>query len=178
MRNSWNQTVAQLQAAGPTLSNSVSQTSLLNGQAKWTIPAGFLQYIGDKLRVKAGGIMSTAASSPGTFTFTVMFGTIAAYSGGASGTLATSASSAPFKLEIDLNVRSVGSGTSATVEGSGRLETIALSATTPVQILACPGSLTGFDSTVSFQIDLQGTWSSAQSGNSITVQDYELISLT
>jgi hypothetical protein len=178
MRNSWNQSLAVQQAAGPALSNSTSQTSVLNGQAKFTLAAGFLQYIGDKVRVKAGGIISTAASSPGTWSWTVMFGTIAVYTGGASPTLATAAASAPWKLEVDLTVRSVGSGTAATIEGSGKFESVALSTTTPVQILSCPGPLTGFDSTVSFVVDLQGTWSVASASNTLTVNDYELISLT
>jgi hypothetical protein len=179
MRNSWNQTLTQLQAAGPALTNSTSQTSVLTGQAKFTMPAGFLQYIGDKVRIKAGGIISTAASSPGTFSWFIMFTSVVAYAGGASGTLATSASNAPWKLEIDLTVRSVGNGTLATTEGSGKFESTALSATTPVQILACPAVTSpGFDSTVSFLVDLQGQWSAASASNTITCQDYELISLT
>lgn len=174
--NSWNSSLITLQAAASALTNSTAQTSVLNGQAKYTLPAQWLEFIGQKMRIKAGGVMSTAASTPGTFTWTVMFGSIAVYGGGASGTLATSASSAPWKLEIDLTVRSVGSGTGATVEGSGTFMSAALSTATPIQLLSCPGSLTGFDSTVACVVDLQGTWSVASASNTLTCHDFELIS--
>jgi hypothetical protein len=130
------------------------------------------------LRVLAGGQMSTAAASPGTFAFTVMFGTIAVFAGGASGTLATSAVNLTWRLIVDLTVRSVGSGTAATVEGTGTLFSAALSATTPIQLLpaSAPGAGTGFDSTVSFAVDLQGTWNTANASNTITCTDYELVS--
>lgn len=180
MRNSWNQTVTTMQQPGPALANSLAQASLLNGQAKWTMPAGFLQYIGDKWRIKAHGKISTAGSAPGNWQFFVMFGTIAVFSGGASPTLAVSASNLTWDLEIDLNVQSVGSGTLATVEGAGKLLSAALSAATPIQLLpaSSPAAGTGFDSTTSFAIDLQGAWSVANAANSITCTDYELISLT
>lgn len=180
MFNSWNQTLITSQAAGPAFSNSLSQTSVLNGQSKFTMPAGFLAYTGSKLRLVAGGKMSTAASSPGTYAWTVMFGTIAVFAGGASGTLATSATNLTWDLSIDLLMLSTGSGTAATLTGRGRFLCAALSAATPVQLLpaSSPGAGTGFDSTISFQVDLQGTWSVASASNSITCTDYELISLT
>ena len=174
--NAWNSSLITLQAAGTALTNTTTQTSVLNGQAKFTLPAQWLEFVGQKLRILAGGVISTAASTPGTFTWTVMFGSIAVYGGGASGTLATSASSAPWKLWIDLTVRSVGSGTAATVEGSGTFQSAGLSATTPIQLLSCPGALTGFDSTVASVVDLQGTWSVASASNTITCHDYELVS--
>src|SRR6185312_16882715 len=118
--NSWNSSLITLQAAGPALANSTTQTSVLNGQAKFTLPAEFLQFVGQKLRITAAGIISTAASAPGTFSWTVEFGSIAVFAGGASGTLATSASNVPWTLDINLTVRSVGSGTSATIAGSGK----------------------------------------------------------
>lgn len=174
--NTWNASLITLQAAGSALTNTTTQTSVLNGQAKFTLPAQWLEFVGQKLRVKAAGIMSTAAATPGTFTWTVMFGSIAVYGGGASGTLATSAANAPWRLEIDLIVRSVGSGTAATLQGDGEFKSTALSASTPVQILACPGSLTGFDSTVASVVDLQGTWSVASASNTLTCHSFELIS--
>jgi len=174
--NAWLAPMITLQAAGPALTNSTTQTSVLNGQAKATLPAEFLQYIGQKLSVRAAGIISTAASAPGTLSWFLMFGSIAVYAGGASGTLATSASNATWTLDLDLTVRAVGSGTSATIAGSGKFLSTALSATTPIQVLATPGALTGFDSTVASTVDLQATWSVASASNSLTCQVYELIS--
>jgi hypothetical protein len=174
--NAWYAPLITLQAAGPALSNSTTQTSVLNGQAKATLPAEFLQYIGQKLKISASGIISTASATPGTLSWTIMFGSIAVYAGGASGTLATSAANSPWTLEIDLTVRSVGSGTSATVAGAGRFQSLGLSASTPVQIFAVPGALTGFDSTVASVVDLQATWSVASASNSLTCHAYELTS--
>ena len=175
MRNTWDQSLAVMQAAGPALTNSNAQTSVLDAQAKFTMPAGFLQYIGDKMRIKAAGTISTAASSPGTFAWTLMFGTIAVYLGGTSPTLVTGLSNAPWRLEVDFTVRSVGSGTAASISGDGAFA--GALAASPI-VLACPGPLTGFDSTVSFLVDLQGTFSVASASNSLTCQNYELISLT
>lgn len=174
--NSWNSSLITLQTAGPALTNTTTQTSLLNGQAKFTLPAQFMEFIGQKLRIKAAGTMSTAAAAPGTFSFFVVLGAISIYAGGASGTLATSATNAPWKLEIDLTMRAVGSSTIATAAGSGTFASAALSATTPLQLLAVPGPLTGFDSTSATLVDLQGAWSVTSASNTITCQDYELIS--
>jgi len=172
--NEWWAPLQSLQGAASAVSNTTSQTSLLNGQAKYTIPAQFWKYIGNTWTIRASGIMSTAGSSPGTFNFTVVLGAINVYSGGASPTLATSASSAPWHLQLDLTVRTVGSSTAATVAGGGLFCSTALSATTPIQILASPGGLTGFDTTVASLLDLQGTWSVASSSNTITCNQFVL----
>jgi hypothetical protein len=172
--NQWWAPLITQQAAGPALTNSTSQTTLLNGQAKFTLAAEYLQYIGQKLHIKAAGVISTAAATPGTFTFTVVFGAINVYTGGASVTVATSRSGDPWSLDIDLTVRSVGSSTSATLTGGGTFTTLTLSTTTPIQILTSPGSLTGFDSTVANVVDLQGTWSFQSGSNTITCHQYEL----
>lgn len=178
MQNSWNQTLATLKAAGPALSNSTTATSLLGTgatqDARFNLPSNFLN-LGSKLRIRAAGIISTAASGPGTLTFTVDIGSVAVYTGAASPTLATSASNLPFTLEIDLTCRAVGGGTNGSIEGSGTLMSAALSASTPIQLLGS-SSGTGFDTTASGFVDLFGTWSVASASNSITLQDYELIS--
>lgn len=174
--NQWYAPLITLQAAGPALTNSTTQSSVLNGQAKATLPAEFLQYVGQKISIRAAGIISTAAATPGTLAWTLVFGSIAVYAGGASGTVATSAANATWTLDLDLVVRSVGSGTSATIAGSGKFLSAALSATTPIQVLATPGALTGFDSTVASTVDLQATWSVASASNTLTCQMYELVS--
>jgi len=179
MKNRWYQSLIKMQgAAGPVLSASVAQTSLLSGQAKFTMPAGFLESVNDKLWIRAYGKISTAASSPGTFAFFVNFGVINVFAGGASVTLATSATNLTWKLDIELDVLSVGSGTAATVLGCGELKSFALSAATPVQLLpaSAPAAGTGFDSTTSFQVDLQGQWSVNSASNAITCFGYGLIS--
>ncbi len=176
--NSWNQTLATLKAAGPAVTNTTTATSLLGTgatqDARFNMPSNFLN-LGSKLRIRAAGIISTASSGPGTLTFTVELGSVAVYTSSATATLATSASSLPFTLQIDLTARTVGGSTNATLEGSGTMFGAALSATTPVFLM---GSSTGsgFDSTASGFVDFFATWSVASSSNSINLTDYELIS--
>src|SRR5689334_25347623 len=102
MKNTWNATLITQQAVGTALTNTTTATSLLNGQAKFTLPAQFLDVIGSKLRVRASGRISTAASSPGTLTLDIRFGSVVVFNRGASGTLATSASNLTWKFEADL----------------------------------------------------------------------------
>lgn len=173
--NSWNQTLITAQSNGTALTSSTAATSILPASAKFTFPANLLQ-IGTALRVKASGRVSTAASTPGTLTFDVRFGSVVAFNGGASGTLATSASNVTWDLEALLTCRSIGDSTSATVLGTGRLITAALSTTTPIMLLptSSPAAGTGFDSTSSFVIDLFATWSVSSASNTITLHSYEL----
>lgn len=175
--NSWNQTLITAQVDGSALSNTVTATSILPAAAKFVMPATLLK-IGDVLRIKAAGRMSTAASTPGTITFDVRFGSTKVFDGGASGTVATSASNLTWDLEAYLTVRSI--GTSATVLGTGRLISAALSATTPIMLLpaSAPAAGTAFDSTTSFAVDLFATWSVANASNSLTLHSYELALLT
>lgn len=176
--NSWNQTLITSQVDGTALTNTTTATSLLPGAAKFVLPANLFQ-IGTKLRVKAAGKISTAAAGPGTFTLDLRFGSVVVFNGGASGTLATSASNVTWDLEMDLICRSIGASTSATMLGNGRLITAALSTSTPIQLLPAtsPAAGTGFDSTASQTVDLFGTWSVASASNTITLNNYELILL-
>jgi hypothetical protein len=163
------------QIDGTALTNTTTPTSLLAAAAKFTIPANFLQ-IGRELVVRAAGRISTAGSSPGTFTFDVRFGSVIAFNGGASGTLAVSASNLTWIFESVLTCRSIGASTSATMLGSGTLISAALSATTPIQLLpaSSPAAGTGFDSTAAFVVDVFGTWSVANASNSIRLDQFSL----
>lgn len=173
--NSWNQTLITAQSDGSALSNTTTPTSILPAAAKFTFPANLLQ-IGTAFRVRAAGRISTAASTPGTLTMDVRFGSVVVFNGGASGTLATSATNLTWDLEMILTCRSIGASTSATMLGTGRLITAALSASTPTMLLptSAPAAGTGFDSTSSFVVDLFATWSASSASNSITLHNYEL----
>jgi hypothetical protein len=178
MYNSWNSSLQTAAADGSALTNTTTPGSILPGHAKFTLPANFFQYAGQKLRLKASGRISTAASAPGTFTFDVRFGAIVVFNGGASPTLAVSASNLGWQLDVDLTCRSVGNSTLATILGQGSLYSAALSASTPIMLLpaSAPAAGSGFDSTSSQVVDLFGTWSVANASNSITLHQYELIS--
>lgn len=175
--NSWQQTLITSQVDGTALVSSTAATSILPAAAKFTLPANVLQ-IGSKLRIKASGRISTAASTPGTITFDFRLGSVVAFNGGASGTVATSATNLTWDLEIDLICRSIGASTTATLIGTGKLTTAALSATVPIMLLpvSAPAAGTGFDSTAAQVCDLFATWSVSSASNSITCHEFELIS--
>ena len=177
--NSWVQTLATLKVAGPAVSNTTTATSLLgtgaSQDARFNMPSNFLQ-IGSQFQIRAGGVISTAASAPGTLTYSVQIGSVVVYTGAASPTLATSASSAPFYLEIDMTVRAIGGGTNSQIFGTGVSQSAAYSATTPTLLLGGSAG-SGFDSTASGFVDLFVTWSVASASNSINLTNYTLLSL-
>ena len=131
--------------------------------------------VGDSIEIYAAGALSTAAAAPGTLTFDVRFGSTVVFNGGASPTLATSATNLTWVLEITLKCRVIGA--SATVLGTGTLTSAALSATTPVMLLptSAPAAGNTFDATSPQTLDLFGTWSVANASNSITCHQFEVI---
>lgn len=177
MNNSWNQTLITAQSVGAALTNTVTPTSLLPGAARFNFPSNLLA-IGSKLRGRASGKISTAASAPGTLTLDIRLGaSTVVFNGGASPTLAVSAANLTWIFDFDLTCLSIGGGTSATLIGTGELRTAALSATVPIMLLptSSPAAGTGFDSTASNFIDLFATWSVASASNSIQLSQYELV---
>jgi hypothetical protein len=182
----WN-TLATLQAAGPTLSGSAAtRTSLLNAQAKISLPAGFFAYAGQKLKVVAQGQLTNAAT-PGTVLFDVGFGatgTTIVFSSGALGMSASAHTTLPFWLEIDFTVRTLGSGTAATFMPQGRVTGKPFNATAAgtdnaatETTLMMPGTVpatTTFDSTIVNLVDFAATTSLSTAA--VTLQQYELIS--
>lgn len=177
MLNIWNQTLSVQQGSGAALTNTTTATSLLLGQAKFPLAAQFIQFIGQKLRVKASGKISTAASTPGTFTFDIRFGSIVIFTGGASPTLATSAANVTWRLEVDLVMATVGSGTTATMTGDGVLWSLANTGGIQLLPATSPAPGTGFDSTITNTVDMFGTWSAASASNTVTCTGFELLSV-
>jgi len=153
---------------GPTLTNSAAATSILPAARKIPIPVPYFDDLGDTIDIYAAGALSTPGSTPGTLTFDVRFGSTVVFNGGASPTLATSASSLTWELFIHLQCTTI--GTSATVKGSGHLLSAALSATTPIMLLPASGMANGtaFDATAVQTLDLFATFS-ATSGSLILI---------
>jgi hypothetical protein len=44
--NSWTGALITLQAVGPAVADTATQSSVLNGQAKFTLPAQWLEFVG------------------------------------------------------------------------------------------------------------------------------------
>lgn len=174
MRNQWYGPLITAQGDGAALSNSAVATSLLPAAAKYVLASNMLA-IGDKLRIKAHGRISTH-SAPGTLTLDVRFGSTVVFNGGASPTLAASQTNVAWDLEIDLTCRVIGA--SAQLIGQGRLITAGLSALIQLLPASAPAVGTAFDSVAAQTVDLFATCSVANAANSITLHQYELISCT
>jgi hypothetical protein len=163
------------QINGTALTNTTTPTSIIAPAARFTIPSNWWR-IGRELCIGASGRISTAGAGPGTLTFDVRLGSVIVFNGGASPTLATSAADLTWVLEMMLTCRSIGASTSATILGTGKLFTAALSATTPIQLLptSAPAPGTGFDSTAAAILDLFATWSVANASNSLRCDQYSV----
>lgn len=173
------QTLVANAGSGAAVTNTASATTLLPGMAKFVLPSNFFSKVGTMLRLHAAGQISTAASAPGTLTLAVLFGTTTVFSGGASPTLAVSATNLTWDLDMLLNCTAIGSGATATILGTGKFTSAAVSAVTPSILLplGSPAAGAGFDSTAAQTIDLQATWSVASASNSMQLFSYVLESL-
>lgn len=181
--NSWQQTLITQQIDGTALTNSTTATSLLAAAAKFTLPANLLQ-IGTKLRINAGGRISTVVTTPGNLTLDVRFGSTVVFNGGTMALNTTAQTNANWQLEVDLVCRSIGASTSATLFGIAKfISRAALGSaavgTSGVFVVPLPDTSpttgTGFDSTASQVVDLFGTFSVANASNSIRCDSYELV---
>lgn len=185
---SWTGLLISAQVDGTALNTSTTETSILPGQAKYTLPANFLTYAGQTLRVRAMGRISNIVTTPGTLTFRVKFGSIAVAASQAMQLNAVAKTNVTWILDWDLTLRSVGSGTTATFMNSGQWQsesvvgsgTGAAGSTGPGCFTipaSAPAVGTGFDSTSTNIIDLTAQWSISNAANSITLHSYKLESL-
>lgn len=176
------------QVAGSALTASTSPTSILPGQAKFTLPANFVDTIGKMFRVTATGRITTVVTTPGTLTLALRMGPTSAIVAAASQAFAlniVAKTAVSWYLDLLLTVRSVGASTSATfmpmgkwaseavigspLPAAGGIGTHSWQASTPVVG-------TGWDSTVANVVDLFATWS-INNANSITCESFALESL-
>ena len=182
--NSWQQTLITQQVDGTALSNTTTPTSIIAPAARFVLPSNLFQ-IGTKLRINAGGRISTVVTSPGNLTLDVRLGTVVVFNGGASALNVTAQTNTTWELEINLICRSIGASTSATILGIAKwwtrasLNAPAVGTTTGVGVVLLPDTAptvgTGFDSTASQAVDLFATWGTASASNSIRCDSYELV---
>lgn len=142
-----------------------------------------LWYPGRRARVTVAGGLSTLTTTPGTITFQVMMGTIVVFTTGPIQLNATPHVTLPFWVDILLECRSVGSSTSATLVGMGRVQGIMFTLTAAQAdavntggIFSAPATLpavgTGFDSTIANVWDFWAGFSINNAANGIQVQHY------
>jgi hypothetical protein len=181
----WQETLVTAQVAGPTLSGFTTAATILPSQAIYTLPANYF-YIGRMLKMKAWGQISSFTS--GTFTFNASMGPtlgspISVWTPGAITTV-VSLTNQTWELEVDLVCRAVGSGTSSTILGAGRMtSSILTGSTSAAQAMSwllpstAPAVGSGFDSTVTNIVNLFCACSVSNASNAITLLAYSLISM-
>lgn len=172
-------TLASCHSAGAAVTGT-GITTLLHGTGLFTLPGGSLNE-GDEIEIHASGQMNTVVTTPGTLIITVKFGAVAVFTSQAMALNIVAQTNATWGLVLRGVVRSVGSGTLATILWTGEftsrasLNAPAVGTTNGVGTVPLPDTApaagTGFDSTVSNLVDLQATTSVA---GSMTCMRYKL----
>lgn len=185
----WQQLLVSMGQDGTALGTSTTETSILHTSARYALPANFLYYPGQALRLRAMGRVSNIVTTPGTLTFRFKLGptaNIAVASSPAFALNTTAKTNVTWILDWDFVVRSVGGGTSATLMHSGTWTSESVIGSPAPAAGGAGGHMipasapavgTGFDSTVTSIADLTAQWSVSNAGNTITCHSYKLESL-
>ncbi len=185
---SWQQTLVSLTQDGTALT-AAARASLTQGNAtgaRITLPNNVFT-VGSMIKITAQGRISCAVTTPGTARFDVAFNTTANGDSGALNLNIVAKTNVPWWLEMVGTVRSIGSGTAATIFWFGSFQSEAVIAS-PLPTVGGNGSLlfthggvgatavgAGFDSTAALPLDLYFTQTVAT--GSITLQQYKVESL-
>ena len=174
-------------AAGTLFATFTTAKSVINATDLVQLPPNYLA-LGKRLRVRVRGAVSNIVTTPGTITFQVMLGAIVVWTSGAVQMNATAHTTLPFSLDIDLETRAVGSGTSAAFMGMGGLGGIMFTLTA-AQVdsvntsglfmvpTTAPANGTGFDSTIANTLDFWAGFSISNAGNGVQIQHYSVEAL-
>src|SRR5215831_8095523 len=184
---SWQETLVAAKVAGTNFTNFTTAKTVLPDGCLVTLPPNWW-YVGRAVRIRASGGMSNIVTTPGTVSLQVMLGSVIAFTTGAVQLNATAHTLLPWRLEVDLTCRSVGTSTAATLMGQGWLDGLMFTRTaaqtddanTPGDFAApatAPAVGTGFDSTASAVLDFWCGFSISNSGNAIQVQQYTVEAL-
>lgn len=177
---SWQETLISAQVDGTALTASTTATSIIPAAAKYTLPANYFS-IGKVLRVSSRGRMSTV-TTPGTLTLDIRLGAVIAFNGGAMTLNATAKTNVSWEFEAIVTCRAVGASTSANLMGIGSFMSEGVvgaasgTALTTILPASAPAVGTGFDSTVSNQLDHFATWGT-NNANSIQIHEFLVESL-
>jgi len=173
----WSQTLVSANASSAAFTSNSAADLCPNWD--YTFPAAFFA-IGTKWRMHASGVVATTSSAATTLTFSVVLGsTIITQALGAITCVTSLGTATKWWLDIDVECRAVGAGTSTTFVGTGLfLTSTALLAIgfTPLPITGTIAAGTGVSSVATQTLTLQGVWSTA-AGDSLTVEQYEVVLL-
>ena len=167
---------------GPTLTAAAAATCI-PAPSRLILPKNYWT-IGKHGKVKLAGRVSCVVTTPGTFRIdlrTGPSGTILAFDSGALNLNVVAKTTVPWQMDIDLTCRAVGTGTTTTLFGIGRLTSEAVvGAPLPSAggngVLMCPVGApavgTGFDNTAANAVDFFFTQTVAT--GSFTLHQYEI----
>lgn len=154
----WVETLATSTGDGAALTTTGVATSILPAQAKFQLPPNYFDRSGKMLRITVAGRATTSASGSPSQTFAVRFGSTAVFSA-SFGNQATAITNATWQCVINLTCRSIGSGTTATIMGSGVFGIAYASGVMTFNAMPATAPVvgTGFDSTASQIVDFFAT---------------------
>ena len=160
-----------------------AEASLLPGQAKLTLPANYIYRIGQRFHLSATGRISNVVTSPGTLTLRFKLGptaNIAVAVSAARNLNIVAKTNVGWQLDWYFTVRSIGSGTGATLMHNGVWTSESVIGSPAgsaggATIQDAPVVGTGFDSTVANIADLTAQFGTT--GNSMQLHTYGLESL-
>lgn len=184
----YSQLLACQHAAGTLLNTYTTAKSVINPQALYTVQPNGLR-VGDYLRVRAAGGLSSVVTSQRTFTFQVMMGSIVVHASQALITTTTAHVLIPFEYEVWLRLDSEGSGTAAKflsqAKATGIMFPISGAVADPTATVGtimapatAPAVGTGFDSSIANILDFWVGLSASEATTGIQIYQYtvELLS--
>lgn len=167
-------------AAGTALASSTAETSLMVDGERATIPANYFDRIGQALKLRATGRISTVVTTPGTLQLALRFGSIDVWLSGLMTLNVVAKTNVPWILDVEVFCRAIGSGTNANMLGIGTFTSEAVLASVAptaggelVHVLpynTAPAVGAGFDSTAPQQLDFLAQWSVSNAANSIRLE--------
>lgn len=166
-------TLWTLTAAGPTIT-ATGATGIAGTGGVYIFPAFFFNLPGQQIRVRASGTLTTAASSPGTITWTVLLGGTAIITGAASATMTASQTTGLWEIDATITIRSI--GTSGTCVGAGQFRANAIATAPTMAIQALPATAgfgsTALNTTTTATLDVQSNFSAT--GNTLICQQLQV----
>ena len=181
-RMSWHESQRIAQSQGTFFTTYDAAKTVINTEDLRTYAADFWCK-GRGLWLNVAGAISNIVTTPGTIVFQVKLGSVVVWTSGNIQMNAIAHTKFPFWLEVLLTCRSVGSGTSATFIGQGKVsgkmftntaaQVDGLNSDSVILVPATsPAVGNGFDSTAAQQLDFFTGFSINNVGNGIQIEQY------
>lgn len=181
----WVDALSVQESAGTSFGSFTTAKTVIPATALKIIRANELR-IGSAFKIEVRGAISNIVTTPGTIVFQTMVGSVIAFTTGVIQLNATAHTLLPFRLDIDLTCRAIGSGTSALFMGQGEIAGKMFTRTAGTTddgnndtILMCPATTpavgTGFDSTIDNILDLFAGFSINDAGNVVKIEQYRVL---